>query len=280
MSSQNHPSCGCAAVQGQRPGTCQETYFSCPVVCTPSVPPSDALPADACYVAHMMVIVLNILQHPEVLCETCDELDQLICVDRCSVPFTGQTITKIKLNLDNVANPCEGNLGCKLPALNLTIYEKCGTYWFKIPNALVLDRCYASDYPGDVGSVSITQPSGCPEVWQLRVMMDGFCYPINMKAEIKSELIAQCGCPPYLDYNLQLNVDSGFNSYMNSQHFQCGSLDALWVLAGQAMYTQALAIYWGYVYANLSEIKQACGCVGCNMGNSCNGAAESCAYSN
>jgi len=274
----HQPSC-CSAPSGTRPGACSNTYFSCPVVCTPSIPSCDALPPATCLTAALVVFVIGILKDPSVLCESCDdgETGQIICIDRCTIPFTGQQVTKIKVDLSSI--PVPSSVPCTLPAFTITVYEKCGTVWFKLPNALFLDLCYAADYPSDIGSVSITMPTGCPKAYTARILIDGFCYPINVKATFTDELIAQCGCPPYLDHMLDLQIDSSFQKYLNTQQLQCLDYNTLLVLGFQTILSQIKTIYLGYVLANIPEVKEACGCTQCSIGNSCTTAQQSCPYS-
>ena len=281
MSCQNTSTCSCPCppTNGTRSGSCPDTGFKCPVVCSSSVPKVEELPANVCLWLQLISVAISYAEEPSQLCGGCDpEAEgQIICVDRCSVPFTGQTVTIVTIDLGATEPVCQQS-ECGLGKVTLKIYEKCGTYWFKIPNNIFLDPCYALDYPADFGSVSITKPSTCPETWQGRVLIDGFCYPITFQLTNKSELISKCTCPPYLDYTHDIKVESTFQKYMSTQQIQCVSASTLFILSISNIVAQIQLIYQSYIFTKLDAVAKACGCVDCNIGNDCSAAGGSCPY--
>ena len=192
--------CPCPPVSVDRPKSCPDVTFQCPVVCKNSIPSATAamemFPSELQLAEVVISQILTILKDPGLLCVDCDATQtQVVCVDRCTIPFTGQQVTTIILDLSE-----------QVPDINpitIQVYEKCNTLWFKIPNILLLDPVYASEYPASIGSVSITKSLECPTTWTVRILIDDgdkltICYPINFKISVRTELIAKCNCPAYL----------------------------------------------------------------------------------
>ena len=269
------PSAGAPSAQ-----TCAPNYFRCPVVCVPGT----FDPNDLNVVDQLLIVVISkaidILADPAQLCTACDSgnLGQLVCVDRCSIPFTGQEVTTIKVNLDSIDS------GLGLGVVTLNIYEKCNTIWFKLPCSFLYDPMYCSQPPppdtpappSTVGSVSITKSLGCPKEWTGRILLDKICFPISFKIKERTELIAQCGCPPYLQYTYDLVVDSPFQKFFHTQSITCLDSGTAGTLIMTALYVQVKAFFLEYVVSQISTIKEKCDCGPCAIGNNCSGAAPTC----
>ena len=245
---------------------CAPKYFQCPVVCTPSVPDVETLPTGLQLLLSALPNILEAFQNPATYSSSCgDVLGQLVCVEQQTIPFTGQTVYTITIDLSSVA---EG-----LCPVSISIYEKCGTFWFKIPSIVFLDTTYACEYPGSIGSVSITKSSECPDKWNARILIDGFCWPINVEVTTKQELVNQCGCPPFIRHAADIKVESGFEKFLHTQSIQCLNSDVLNSLVGVAVVLQIQALYQQYVLSQQDFIKASCCNTICAIGEQCGGYA-------
>ena len=263
--------CPCAPVTGPRPqGLCSPDYIKCPVVCTPVPIVTDDLSVDDQLYLAAISGLISVFKDPALLCNSCDsgDLGQLLCVERCVVPFTGQEITTFKLNLESI--------GSGLGSITTNVYEKCNTIWFKLPCALLYDLAACAEYQKSVGSVSITKSTGCPEEWVGRILLDGICFPVSFKIKMRTELITQCRCPPYLQYVYDLVVESSFQKFFHTQ-----SITSLDSVVGQAstmfaLIAQVKAFFLEYVLSQIDSIQGATDCGPCAIGNDCSGAAPIC----
>jgi hypothetical protein len=266
------PLCPCPPGTGSVERPCAPVNFRCPVVCVPGTfDPLQLAPNDQ-FLLHLIKSVIDALADPAVLCAPCDPVDlgRLFCVERCSIPFTGQEVTTITVNL--------GSIGEGFADVKINVYEKCNTIWFKLPCALFYDPLHCEEYftAGNVGSVSITKSPGCPEEWTGRIMLDGICYPINFKIKAKTELIAQCGCPAYLQYTFDLIVESGFQKFFHTQSIT--SVDPLvgGVLIVGALHAQVKVLFIEYLLVNHDDaIRTALDCTTCAIG-SCDNSSRTC----
>lgn len=275
---QSHPcnsSCPCPPLGPLVNQPCPAPIFKCPVVCVPGTFATDDLSVNDQLFMMIVTSILQIFEDPTSLCSTCDSsAPQLVCVDRCSIPFTGQEVTTIKLNLDTI------DPGLSLGVVTINVYEKCNTLWFKIPCQALYDPALCNDptivTPATVGSVSITKSVGCPQEWTGRILLDGICYPISFKIKQNTELIAQCGCPPYLQYTYDLVVESSFQKFFHTQSITCLDATIGGTLISTALFVQVKALFFEYVLTQLSGIKEKYDCGSCAIGPSCSGATTSC----
>lgn len=258
-----HNSCTPCLPTNKVVGTpCAPKYFQCPVVCTPSVPDLETLSTSQQLAILLVQQIVLALENPSTY--TCtDAAGQIVCIEQQTLPFTGQNVITIKIDLSS--------LGDGIAPFTLVIYEKCGTYWFKIPSLLLLDLGYASDYPGDIGSVSITKSSECPDKWNARILIDGFCFPINVEVVFRKELINECGCPPFIRHIADLIVESGFEKFVHSQSLQCLDSNTLTAIVLFDIIAQVQILYLEYVLSQQEFIKSKCCQSICAIGNQCGG---------
>ena len=274
--------CPCTPLGARLPNRCAPyNEFKCPVVCVPGTFNTEDLTVTDQLSMMIIIKVIEIFEDPALLCNTCDSGDvgQLICIDRCSIPFTGQEVTTIKLNLDSI----DPNLN--LGVVSINIYEKCNTIWFKLPCALLYDPVACSNPdpipgpvppPATVGSVSLTKSVGCPKEWTGRILLDGICYPILFKIKERTELIAQCGCPPFLQYTFDLVVECPFQKFFHSQSITCLDPVVGGTLIVTALNVQVKGLFFEYVLSQVDAIKAKYDCTTCAIGNNCSNAPTTC----
>ena len=271
--------CPCPPHPTSRPKPCPDVTFQCPVVCKNSVPNAQSamemFPVDLQLSSCIIKEIVAILEDPGKLCTECVDgsTTEVICVERCTIPFTGQQVTTIIINLEDT---------CDLKPIKIQIFEKCNTLWFKLPNVLLLDPTYANDYPGSIGSVSITKSLECPTTWTGRILIDDgnkltMCYPINFKITVKTELIAKCDCPAYLETFVNYVVDTPFEKMLSSGEIFCLDGPTAAVLAVKNIKGAVQNIFEAFVISQSDTIQKKCGCGICAIGNRCDTASSVCA---
>jgi hypothetical protein len=258
---------------------CPPVYAKCPVVCKNSTFTSDdgseKYTTGTSLAIAFIKVILNILTNPELLCENSSLGPGIVSIERCVIPFTGQLVTTITIKISEIIG------GGSEADVKIQVFEKCNTWWFKIPNVLLLDPTYALEYPGSVGSVSITKSVECPTTYTGRILIDDkdaltMCYPINFKLDVKTELIVNCDFPPYLDTIVNYVVDTPFEKTLVSGQIQCLDGALAFVLASNNIVNAVKLILEAFVISDLDEVKTACGGGICAIGNSCNTPSKSC----